>query len=207
MRQTLLRDFLEVHNFSMMKALHSAIYVRGGSFDYKNEVFSFKLRYRSDCGGNASIAFRLLNGELLPMSDVYRGSAIKTLEAGRPTRDHSDARLKEDKDERDHYLGLIICIFNMDDWSLVQTYAHWRISDKDPIKTIYPTIPHERWLFDLQRCVNEGFVFEEVETEYKAWRLGKMVQHGKKWEWVMRTPDEVAQLGLPRNFNDVGLLV
>lgn len=46
--------------------------LRGGPdvFDFKNHFLEINLRYRRDCGGNPSIAFRLESATTCPLSKI-----------------------------------------------------------------------------------------------------------------------------------------
>jgi hypothetical protein len=195
-RQILRESFYEAHQWSFEKAIRTAVRLRGGvdKFDFKNHFIRFDLRYRPDCGGNPSVAFNITRAAIIPFSADQSPETRAVLEASRLTREAEEAKRKATEED---FVGLFLVLHMMED------YGEWftTLLHREPpmLKTLLDQspIPHTMWLLELQRTVDLGIIYGQLEENDIFWKLGYLKKRGSKWRWEPMSSEELVALGLP----------
>lgn len=196
-RIKLLHDFDRAHARNIQKSVHCDMLLRGGPdvFDFKNHFLEINLRYRTDCGGNPSIAFRVESASTCPLSKIKPESGFgKALDSGRASRERDEAYLKT---QSSSFVGVHLVMLAMEDYGLWTTHPIHRTPTFD--EGLRRANPH-LWFRELQFSVENGFVFERLEPEDDAHRLGRIKLVGRKWKFVELAPQELDAIGLGANY-------
>ena len=198
-RQILRAAFYEAHQWSFEKAIGSAVRLRGGvdKFDFKNHFIRFDLRYRPDCGGNPSVAFNIIRATILPLSADQLPETLAVLEASRLSREAEEANRNANEED---FVGLFLVMHQMED------YGEWFTTqmrrEKPMFKTLLdrPSTPHAMWLLELQKTVDLGIVYGQLEEDDIYWKFGYLKKRGSKWRWQPMSSEELVALGLPADY-------
>lgn len=197
-RLNLLDNFIQAHTWYFEKTLHYVMrYLRlEETFDFSKTYCHVTVRYREDCGGNPSLAFRVDDMEFRALADakVYP-IAAKSIEAGRLTDEFHEARGRESDPD---FIGVMTVAWMMEDYC---SWKRWVYSRMLPDFKMYQDNLErriqDRWLEDFQNLVLKGLTYKNPE-EGKLWRLGTLKKRGEKWYWEQLTPDELEDMGYAR---------
>lgn len=193
----LLRDFNSAHGRNIQRSLACDMFLRGGceTFDFKSHFLQINLRYRSDCGGNPGIAFRVDSATTRLLSEIRPESGLGlALESGRITRENTDAYRKTHDPS---YVGLYLVLLQMDDYGLWTTRPINRIPSFDEGLRYENT---DLWFTEMQFNVENGFVYERIKPGDFLFRIGRIKLVGRRWKFVELTPQELQPLGLDADY-------
>jgi len=187
-RQHLLEDFIDLHRYSLLQSMASAIHAANSSFDFQKQMALFFLSYRPESGGNPSTAFKMTSARFVdnPPPDTPMGTNFA---AFRPLLDESD---REDR-EKPGYQGLLVCAYVTDDQFIGRLTA-LAIFESDLCRQISK---HDEWFAKLKFRLDRGLVFRLREEETRtSWKPGMMRREGAKWVWREKSIEEFRQYGI-----------
>jgi len=192
-RSELLREFTRLYKWTFQRAVHSALRVQGGmaNFDYSGMVMSVDLRYRTDCDGNPGIAFSVENAAFRPRAEINPNAAF-VLDMARSLLFSKQMKLR--LAHGDKFVGLMNVLYTTEDDFV---FGHQEIYHHAPwFEESVAKLRHDTWLPELQRTIQEEFIFRPQDDSGTA-RLGRMKKDKSKWSWAPLTEEEVVAMGLP----------
>jgi hypothetical protein len=179
----LLYDFKALHYSSIMAVVHSRIFHAGGvrSFPYESQSMVIQLSYRSTCGGNPALAFRVESATLLPRSDLDK-DARDALEASKGSREAIKVRRRAEQPE---FVDILPVMFSFPMQRIIEPFA---IHDQPSILQFGMKEPDFFWE-QLQVLSERGHAYRDVGVGEMI--LGQMKKRGNKWHWVALTKEEM----------------
>lgn len=199
-REDLLREFVELYQWSFERSIYFALRVQGGMdhFDYQNNVIVYDLRYREYCGGNAGLAFTLTDAAFRSRDEISANAAF-ILQFGQSKLLSMQLALQDKKD----FVGVMVALYITEDdffFRFHRIYHHPTWFEEKVSK-----LRHDLWMVELQFNIENGFIFRMLgEGDEPVARLGRMKLEADKWAWMPLSNEEVKASGM-RPMSEVGL--
>lgn len=177
---SLLSKWLDVHRWALDTTIRDSMYVEYGgprSFDYERQCFALDLRYRDDCQGNPSLAYRVAGVRYEPIPETKEDENftewVKTF--GDPQR------------RSPLFAGVLMIKICPDQHGMLFPCA---IDDhpRSPFAT-------HMWGSRFQAMVLLGHVARLPDG--KTFQFGRMFRRGKYWQWEAYTMEDFENTIIP----------
>jgi hypothetical protein len=179
-------DFIDIHEYSFRAAIRSIINTHGGvdNFDFPNQYAKFSLRYRTECAGNTSVAFRIHAASLGHVSSLTKDPTMKsTLDVQRGMSDALDAN---NRSTDDTYIGSMRIIYDLNGYFVMDSFSQHRHDFDEPEDPLFK----KNWLKILRMATEDGLVPRPGSGT--GIDVGRIVKDGNKWRWVELESEEEA---------------